>query len=31
MDKKSKKGEYELDGIPIWTIEDLLRCYHEYY
>jgi len=22
MDKKSKKGEYEIDGIPIWTIED---------
>lgn len=22
MDKKSKKGEYELDGIPLWTIED---------
>lgn len=22
MDKKSKKAEYEIDGIPIWTIED---------
>ena len=22
MDKKSKKGEYEIDGIPLWTIED---------